>query len=265
MAACATAPSPTPAPPPAATAPLPVPPQPRVPTCLAPATIPPTVQAIVDAADRTPEDRALDAGRHPAPLLSFLGVSTGMHVAELGAGGGYTTELLVRAVGPGGVVYAQNSPFILQRFAAKPWADRLARPVMQAVVRADRDFDDPLPADATKLDLVVSVLFYHDTVWMKVDRDRMNRAVFAALRPGGHYAIVDHSARPGTGLNDVETFHRIDEASVIAEVQRAGFHLACTSDFLRNPADTRDWNDSPRVARDRRGTSDRFALTFVRP
>lgn len=225
----------------------------------------PAIRAIVDAPDRKPEDRLLDGGRHPAELLSFLGVRPGLRVAELGAGGGYTTELLARAVLPGGAVYAQNSPFILQRFAAQPWADRMARPAMKGVVRLDREFDDPFPPDVKDMDLVVCVLIYHDTVWMKADRDRMNRAVFAALRPGGIYAIVDHSARAGTGLADVQTFHRIEEPVLIAEVLRAGFRPGTRAEFLRHPEDARDWNDSGRAAGERRGTSDRFALTFVRP
>jgi predicted methyltransferase len=184
----------------------------------------------------------------------------------VGAGGGYTTELLARAVGPGGQVFAQNSPFVLQRFAAQPWADRLARAPMKTVIRLDKEFESPLSPEVApgSLDLVVSVLVYHDTVWMKIDRDRMNRAVLAALRAGGIYAIVDHSARPGALLNDVQTFHRIEESAVIDEVERAGFRLASTAEFLRNPGDSRDWNDSPRVAGERRGTSDRFALLFVR-
>lgn len=188
-----------------------------------------------------------------------------MRVAELGAGGGYTTELLARAVAPGGVVYAQDSPFILARFAEAPWTARLAKPVMRDVVRLDRDFDDPFPAGLRDLDLVLNVLFYHDTVWMGVDRPRMNRAIFAALRPGGIYGIVDHSARPGTGTADVQTFHRIEEAVVRREIEAAGFTLAGEAAFLRNPGDARDWNDSPRAAGDRRGTSDRFVLAFVKP
>lgn len=225
----------------------------------------PAMRALVEADDRKPEDRLLDPGRHPAELLNFLGVRPGLRVAELGAGGGYTTELLARAVLPSGAVYAQNSPFLLQRFAAQPWAERMARPAMKGVIRLDRDFDDPLPADVKDLDLVVSVLIYHDTVWMKVDRDRMNRAVFSALRPGGIYAIVDHSARAGAGLADVQTFHRIEESILVAEVLRAGFQPATRAEFLRHPEDTRDWNDSGRAAGERRGQSDRFALTFVRP
>ncbi len=118
---------------------------------------------------------------------------------------------------------------------------------------------------ATELDAVFLILFYHDTVWMKTDRPRMNRAIFAALKHGGVYAVVDHSARQGRGVADAETLHRIEEATVIREVTAAGFRLEETADFMRNPHDPRDWNDSPRVAEDRRGTSDRFVLKFVKP
>jgi predicted methyltransferase len=222
-------------------------------------------RAAVDAPDRSPEDRALDAGRRPVELLAFYGIGPGMRVAELGAGGGYTSELLARAVGPGGRVYAQNSSFILERFAQAPWTARLGKPVMQNVVRLDRPFDDPFPADLRDLDAVLIVLLYHDVVWMKADRERMNRAVFEALAPGGVYGVVDHSAKPGSGLAEVETTHRIDEASVRAEVFEAGFAFAGEGGFLRNPADSRDWNASPRVAGEQRGTSDRFALKFVKP
>ena len=108
------------------------------------------------------------------------------------------------------------------------------------------------------------MLFYHDTVGMGADRDRMNRAVFGALRPGGSYFIVDHAARPGSGAADAKTLHRIDEAFVIAEVERAGFKLHAVADFMRNPEDKHDWNPSPGAAGGRRGTSDRFALQFVK-
>jgi predicted methyltransferase len=79
------------------------------------------------------------------------------------------------------------------------------------------------------------------------------------------YAIVDHSGRPGTGISEVETLHRIEEKAVREEILQAGFKLAGEANFLRNPADTRDWNDSPRAAAERRGTSDRFVLKFVKP
>jgi predicted methyltransferase len=188
-----------------------------------------------------------------------------MRIAEIGAGLGYTTELLARAVGPTGVVYAQNNRFILERFAEQPWSARLAKPVMQKVVRVDREFDDPLPPDARGLDAVVNVLLYHDTVWMKTDRGKMNRAVYAALKPGGVYVIVDHSGRSGSGVTETQTLHRIEERVVRDEIEAAGFELVADADFLRKSADPRDWNASPRSAGERRGTSDRFVLKFAKP
>jgi len=237
------------------------------PPAAAPTTppIPTYIRAAVAAEDRSPEDKALDAGRKPDQTLAFFGVAPGMTVAELGAGGGYTSELLSRVVGPTGKVYGQNSPMILQKFADVPWSARLSKPILGNVVRVDREFDDPLPAEATNLDAVLVVLFYHDTVWMGVDREKMNRAVFASLKHGGIYGIVDHSAAPGTGLRGVKTVHRIDEKTLRDEVEHAGFEFVDEAAFLRNPSDTRDWNDSPKEAGARRGTSDRFVLKFKKP
>jgi len=223
-----------------------------------------SLQAVVEAADRDAGDLALDRGRHPAELLAFFGVAPGMKVAEIGAGGGYTTELLARVVGVDGVVYGENSKLILS-FAGKAWTERLQKPIMKKVVRVDRELDEPLPPEATGLDLVINAYTYHDTVWMKVDRDKMNAAIFAALKHGGIYGIADHSARPGSGLADVQTLHRIDEDTLKQEIARAGFRVQAEGDFLRNPSDARDWNDSPRAAAERRGTSDRFVIRFVKP
>jgi predicted methyltransferase len=225
----------------------------------------PAIRAVVDAPDRDPEDKKLDAGRKPAELLAFAGIKPGMKVADIAAGGGYTTELLARAVGPSGVVYGQNSPFILEKFAEKPWAARLGKPVNKNVVKVTREFDDPLPPEVKDLDAVMLVLFYHDTFWMKTDQAKMNAAIFRALKPGGVYVVVDHSARPGAGTTEVQTNHRIEESVVRREVAAAGFKLAAEASFLRMPDDKRDWNTSPSAAAERRGTSDRFVLKFVKP
>jgi predicted methyltransferase len=89
--------------------------------------------------------------------------------------------------------------------------------------------------------------------------------VFAALRKGGVYGVIDHSARAGTGVQDVRTLHRIEESVVTQEIERAGFVLDAAADFMRNPADPRDWNASPTAAGERRGTADRFVLRFRKP
>src|SRR5205085_1957963 len=125
----------------------------------------------------------------------------------------------------------------LEKFAEKPWSERLAKPVMKNVKRADRDFDDPLPPEAKDLDAVVDVLFYHDTYWLKVDREKMNKAIYSALKSGGVYGIVDHSGRAGSGTTETQTLHRIEEKAVIDDVTKAGFKLAAEADFLRNPDD----------------------------
>ena len=201
----------------------------------------------------------MDEERHPAEFLPFTQVKPGMQVLDVSAGGGYTSQLLALAVGPSGTVWAQ---------APKPGATLLKRladhPQPNLIVIA-RPFDDPLPADVYKLDLITLILNYHDTVWMGADRAKMNRAVFAALKPGGVYGIIDHSAKDGAGTTVAHTLHRIDEATVKQEVTAAGFKLDGEADFLRNPADARDWNPSPRAAGARRGTSDRFVLRFVKP
>jgi predicted methyltransferase len=132
-------------------------------------------------------------------------------------------------------------------------------------VRVDREFDDPLPPEAKDLDAVLIILIYHDTVWFETDRARMNAAIFKALRSGGIYGVIDHSARAGAGISEVKTLHRIEESAVVKEIEQAGFQLEGSADFLRNPSDARDWNDSPSAAGDRRGTSDRFVLKFKKP
>lgn len=221
-------------------------------------------QRVVGAADRSDADRALDAGRKPAELLEFLSVAPGMRVLDLCAGGGYTSELLARAVAPNGVLYGQNPKFVLG-FAEQAWSARLATPAMKNAVRIDAELSDAWPAQLKELDLVTLVLFYHDTVWLETDRARLNANVFAALKPGGKYAIVDHSARAGDGLTVAKSLHRIEESVVKAEVVQAGFVLDGEADFLRDPTDTRDWNASPKSAGERRGHSDRFVVRFKKP
>jgi predicted methyltransferase len=223
------------------------------------------IAAAVGAADRDEADRALDEGRKPAELLAFIGVKPGMKVADLFAGGGYTTELLARVVGDSGQVYGQNPPVIYTIPPGKAWVARLEKPVMANVVRVDREVVDPLPPEATGLDAVIFVLTYHDAAHLGVDRMAMNKAVLAALRPGGVFVVVDHSAREGAGIDDAKTLHRIEEKVVREEVVAAGFALAGSGEFLRNPEDPRDWNASPVAAGDKRGHSDRFVLKFVKP
>jgi predicted methyltransferase len=98
---------------------------------------------------------------------------------------------------------------------------------------------DPAPPEVANgaLDLVTLMFNYHDFGHLGVDRARMNRAIFQALKPGGIYVIADHSGRPGTGISESGTLHRIEEAFLRQEVEAAGFRLLEEGNFLRNPND----------------------------
>jgi predicted methyltransferase len=220
--------------------------------------------AIVASPDRVDRDRKIDGHRKPVDLLLFVGVVPGMHVADLGAGAGYSSELMARAVGPTGVVIAQDTPHWDDPGLENIWKVRLGQKVMANTTHVVRGWEQPLPPDAHDLDIVTFVAAYHDVVAEKDDENKLNAAVFTALKPGGVYVVIDNSAKPGTGKEACEPLHRIDEQVVLDEVQRAGFKLVAKSDFMRNPADGRDWNADP--GKDPRShTQDLFVLKFVKP
>jgi predicted methyltransferase len=200
----------------------------------------PDYAAIVATPDRSEGDRQIDARRQPAKLLAFAGVRTGMKVLDMQAGAGYSTELLARTVGPSGIVYAQDSAAVIERLVKDRFDIRAQKPAMKNVVRAVRNFDDPIPPDVSGLDLITFFFAYHDITYMEVDRAAMNGRMFAALKPGGFLVITDHSARPGDGITVARTLHRIEESVLRREIEAAGFKLAAEADFLRNPEDPRD-------------------------
>lgn len=215
------------------------------------------VARIVASPDRSAADRKNDLRRKPEQMLAFIGVRPGMSALDLNSGGGYTTELLARAVGPKGKVYAQGT---------KPPSPRLAERTRNAalsnIVPVTRPFENPAPpeAAASGLDLVSFMFNYHDLGHWGVDRSALNRAVFAALKPGGMYVVADHAGRPGTGISESGTLHRVEEALVRREIEAAGFRLAAEGDFLRNPADPRD-RETPEPPMPK----DEFVLKFVKP
>jgi len=138
---------------------------------------------------------------------------------------------------------------------------RLVAKLQQAnIVPVVQPFDDPVPANAPKLDLITLIMNYHDIAYMPVDRAKMNQRLFNALKPGGHLVVLDHSAKAGSGISAAKTLHRIDEKVVVDEFQQAGFKLEQEGDFLRNPDDPRD-----QAFFNMKIPTDKFALRFVKP
>ncbi len=245
------------------------------------------IAEIVASPERSDADRINDQRRKPRDMLAFIGIRPGMVALDLSAGGGYTTELVARSIGPTGKVYGQNAPRTARPAPAQPEGAAAPRPAAAAaaanaasrpaplgvagraqaltagnIVPVVQPFENPVPAEAASngLDLVTLMFNYHDLGHMGVDRAQMNRAVFAALKPGGMYVIADHSGRPGTGISESGTLHRIEKTFLRAEVEQAGFKIVEEGHFLRNPNDPRDKNTpEPPMPKDE------FVLKFVKP
>jgi len=199
--------------------------------------------AIVDAPDRSVEDRGRDARRRPDELLEFAQIGPGMTAVDLGAGDGYTTELLARAVGPTGKVYAQNSALVIEKYVKESWPARLAKPINANVVRVDAEFADPLPRSTKDVDVITMIFIYHDTYRSKLgdfDHKLFLRRLYKAMTPEGRIIVVDHRAKEGArGAEVADEQHRIDEARVKRDFEQAGFVLDSTADFMSNADDPR--------------------------
>jgi predicted methyltransferase len=228
--------------------------------CALAQTATPDYAAIIASPDRSDADRQIDARRDPLKFLAFADLRPGMKVLDMGAGGGYSTELIARVVAPSGVVYGQNPTDQGERPKAR-FEARLKSTAGRNIVSLARPFDDPIPAEVGALDAIAFLFFYHDTTYMAVDRAEMNRRLYAALKPGGVLLIADHSARAGDGTSVGKTLHRIEESALRREVEAAGFKFIAEGDFWRHPEDTRDFSIQPPPGR----PVDEFVLKFQRP
>jgi predicted methyltransferase len=223
-------------------------------------SIPAYISAAVADSARPAEDRQRDADRKPAETLAFAGVKPGDTVVELAPGKGYYTRLLSAVVGPKGKVHAVASPPkpdgpppAVQAIAADPHYSNVS-------VNLQRVADLKLRPGA---DLVWTSLNYHDFHNIPdVDVATINRAVFAALKSGGTYFVLDHAAEAGSGARDTGTLHRIDEETLKQEVNSVGFKLGGESDILRTKTDAHTAKVfDPEI----RGHTDQFMLKFKKP
>lgn len=223
----------------------------------------PNIQAALNDARRPADDVARDAARHPAETLAFAGVRPGARVADILPGGGYFTRLFAVAVGDAGRVY----PVIRPEGAAGQYET----PILPVAAQYPNVTMSRTPYDALAfpepLDVVFTAQNYHDMPiadYHLGDRNAMNRTAFAALKPGGFYIVIDHSAVAGAPIQTAgdSALHRIDQERVRAEVEAAGFVFDGESDALRNPADTRTLSVfDPAI----RGHTDQFMMRFRKP
>jgi len=228
--------------------------------------------AVADSA-RPAADTVRDGDRRPAELIAFAGIKPGDKVADLMPGGGYFTRIFSKLVGPQGHVYAIVPASIATAKPAaldgiKALAADPAYPNTSLEVRPyDRIGEDQ------SLDVAWTSQNYHD-VYGAVSvfavsgtsgaeaAARLDAAVFKALKPGGIYMVIDHAARAGSGGHDANTLHRIEPATVIEQVQAAGFVLEARSELLRNP---QDGHDLTVFAPEIKEHTDKFVLKFRKP
>ena len=210
---------------------------------------------------RPAADVARDASRKPTEMVTFAKIAPGKKVADFLPGGGYFTRIFAAAVGSGGKVIAVIPPARRQAdpAAARTLDEMAGAGLPQVSVAAELG-----PDLAGTLDVVWTAQNYHD-LYGSLSPEQVagfNRNVFASLKPGGYYVIIDHADNPGSGIADVKTLHRIEGARVKADVVAAGFVLDGESTVLANPADTHTLSVfDPAI----RGRTDQFAYRFRKP
>ncbi|MFL6762337.1 MAG: class I SAM-dependent methyltransferase [Sphingomicrobium sp.] len=220
--------------------------------------------ALADPARQKDRDAA-DARRRPGPLIALAGVKPGDKVLDLIPGSGYWTLIFSKLVGPKGKVYAV-------------WPQAYAREAMGNVadlrkISADKYYGNVVtevqPWTALTapepLDVVWTSQNFHDypdEFMGKGDPSQLAKDAFKILKPGGTFMIIDHMSRPGRGLADTDTLHRIDPVEVRKIVEGAGFKFAGESKALNNPADPLD---IPVFDKSIRGHTSQFAYKFVKP
>jgi predicted methyltransferase len=201
-------------------------------------------------------------------LTEFARVEVGSIVIDVYPGDGDWTRLFSGVVGPQGRIFS----FVPTEIAdVKP--DQVGR--MQTLAKQPgRENVEAVSANLVAMpqvtqpaDVLWLHLFYHDlhTALMQkkgATAADFNRAVYERLKPGGFYIIVDHAAAAGAGAGDAQSLHRIDPASVRAEVEAAGFVLEAESSTLANKGDPHSLKVfDPSI----KGETDRFAFRFVKP
>ena len=222
-------------------------------------------KAVADPA-RPAEDTKRDAQRMPAALTEFADIKPGMTVVDLLPGTGYFTRIFAKSVGPKGQVYAYVGT----------WAD--AR-----IAKAGQDPDNQLAAlknayanvgvihgpldqfvTPTKVDVVWTSDNYHDVhnKSFATDVAAMNKAIYASLKPGGVYVVIDHRAAKGAGAGSTEALHRMDEDIAKQEIEAAGFKLVSESKMLTRSDD----NNTKKIFEDgEHDHTDQMVLKFRKP
>ena len=232
-----------------------------------PANLTPFQQHVIAAMQgdiRTAEERARDVNRMPAEILEFFRMREDMRVIEILPAGGWFTKILAPVLADDGKLYVAHP----DGFYADAYRQIADLPGLEDVEEigwgataggSGGPFGPSGRWDVEPVDLAVTFRNYHN--FSPADRATVNRSVFDALKPGGHYGIVDHTRRHNEPTNRANG-RRVDPVLVIKEVQDAGFELVDFSDLYYRPNDALALEVANPEVNDR---TDRIALLFRKP
>ncbi|MEM8816236.1 MAG: methyltransferase [Pseudomonadota bacterium] len=222
------------------------------------------VNAALAAESRPEADRERDRNRRPLQTLEFFGLEDDMRVLELIPGGGWYTRVLAPVLADNGKLYvAMGTGRVEDTVLREPGFEKVEVIETAANIRREpgaRYYSaDEFELDVSDIDLALTFRNVHN--FDKEGRDRMNRAVFEALRSGGLYGVVDHTKRHMEGETP-ENRRRIDPVLVIKEMLDSGFEFVGYSDLHYRADDELEYEVGRRSVS---GNTDRFTFLFRKP
>lgn len=239
--------------------------------------------AALSGEHRSDKNAARDEYRHPRETLEFFGLREGMTVVELSPGGGWYTEVLAPLMAGNGRYYAAHGSVNGGAYARRSLGSYLVKLGEDDETYGRVMVSELSPPDAMAIapegsaDLVLAFRNIH--TWMRAGvLDEVLESVFAALKPGGVFGVVQHRGPEGNSIDDMKNTAYVTEDYVISAVEAAGFSLTDRSEVNANPKDTADyengvWTLPPSLTlgdEDRErylaiGESDRMTLKFTKP
>lgn len=215
----------------------------------------------ISADIRSEKEVKRDSNRLPMETLKFFGLRDDMKVIELVPGGGWYTKLLAPVLAEKGEFsVAVGTGRVESKVLGQPGMEKIKILKAEASIRREEGSRfytmDKLDLGVTNVDIVFTFRNYHN--FNEEGRRRMNEAAFNALKPGGIYAVVDHTRRHMEGLND-ENGRRVDPVLAIKEIQEAGFVLADYSDLHYRADDELRYEVGRKSVT---GNTDRFTFKF---
>lgn len=252
---------------------------------LSPLAMATTLESAVEGAHRSAKHSARDVSRHPLQTLQFFEVKPSHVVVEISPGGsGWYTEILAPLLREQGKLYAAHydpdAQYEYFQKSLKAFQTKLAanpeiyNEVELTIMQPPKKLEIGPDGSA---DRVLTFRNVHNWV-QNGGADEAMAAFYKVLKPGGILGVVDHRAKPGTSVEQMNKSGYVTEKLTIDLAEAAGFKLLAKSEINANPKDSTlhekgVWTLPPSLRlgdQDRErylaiGESDRMTLKFAKP